>query len=164
MFVSELRSITEYCNFGATLDVMLRDRLVCGINYSQIQKSNLSEKYLKCQNALELALGIEAAARSLKELSLQGAKQVGEGSTPPPQNERGVHRVVPLRTNKRTMNGPTRSCYRCRKLSLSASNCHFREAVCYNCGKKGHIKLLCQSKPRAGKTTGVPVQQTDEDS
>ena len=31
-FVSELRSLSEFCNFGDTLDVMIRDRLVCGIN------------------------------------------------------------------------------------------------------------------------------------
>ena len=77
----KLRSIAEYCNFGAMLDVILRDRLVCGINNSQIQKRLLSEKTLKYQNALKLALGIEAAALSLK-MTLQGATQVGEGSTP----------------------------------------------------------------------------------
>ena len=110
-FVSELRSIAEYCNFGATLDVMLPDRLVCGINNSQIQKRLLSEKDLKYQNALELALGIEAVALSLKELSLQGAKQVDQGSTPLPQDEREVHRVVPPRMNKRSKNSPSNSCY-----------------------------------------------------
>ena len=30
-YVSELRSIAEYCNFGSTLNLMLRDKLVCGI-------------------------------------------------------------------------------------------------------------------------------------
>lgn len=36
-FVAELQLLTEYCNFGASLDVMIRDRLVCGINNSQVQ-------------------------------------------------------------------------------------------------------------------------------
>ena len=30
-FVAQLCSIAEFCNFGAELDNMLRDRLVCGI-------------------------------------------------------------------------------------------------------------------------------------
>lgn len=38
-FVSELRSLAEFCNFGASLDDMLRDRLICGINNSKIQQS-----------------------------------------------------------------------------------------------------------------------------
>ena len=31
-FVSELRSLAKSCNFGDTLETMLRDRIVCGIN------------------------------------------------------------------------------------------------------------------------------------
>ena len=37
-FVSELRSIAKYCNFGDTLETMLRDRIVCGINDAVIQR------------------------------------------------------------------------------------------------------------------------------
>ena len=43
-FLSELRSIAEYCNFGDTLETMLRDRLVCGINDDRIQQKLLSEE------------------------------------------------------------------------------------------------------------------------
>ena len=40
-YVAELRALSEYCNFGATLDDMLRDRLVCGVNDQAIQKQLL---------------------------------------------------------------------------------------------------------------------------
>ena len=30
-FVAELRRLSEYCEFGGSLDEMLRDRLVCGL-------------------------------------------------------------------------------------------------------------------------------------
>ena len=37
--VAERRSLTEFCNFGTTLEAMIRDRLVCGLlfrnDYSQ---------------------------------------------------------------------------------------------------------------------------------
>ena len=55
-YVSQLRSLAEFCNFRAALD-MLRDRLVCGINDSQIQRRLLLEKKLTFENALSLALG-----------------------------------------------------------------------------------------------------------
>ena len=45
-FVSELRSLAEFCNFGSTLDDMLHDRLVCGINDDNIQRRLLSEDKL----------------------------------------------------------------------------------------------------------------------
>ena len=31
-FVADLRSLAEFCNFGSSLDDMLRDRIVCGVN------------------------------------------------------------------------------------------------------------------------------------
>ncbi len=45
-FVSELRLLAEFCNFGTSLEEMLRDRLVCGIQNSHIQKQLLGEKTL----------------------------------------------------------------------------------------------------------------------
>ena len=37
-YVAELRSLAECCNFGQTLEAMLRDRIVCGINDNIIQR------------------------------------------------------------------------------------------------------------------------------
>ena len=31
-FVAELRRLSEHCEFGTTLDVMIRDRVVCGVH------------------------------------------------------------------------------------------------------------------------------------
>ena len=65
-FVSELRSLSEYCNFGATLDDMVRDHLVCGVNDNAIQKRLLAESSLTYQKAVELALSVETAAQSMR--------------------------------------------------------------------------------------------------
>ena len=42
-FVSELRALAEFCNFGSSLEAMLRDQFVCGINDSAIQRRLLGE-------------------------------------------------------------------------------------------------------------------------
>ena len=34
-YISELRALSHYCNFGDTLELMLRDRIVCGIDDTQ---------------------------------------------------------------------------------------------------------------------------------
>jgi len=51
MFVAELRAIAALCNFEETLEAMLRDRIVCGINDSAIQKQLLAEPKLTYQKA-----------------------------------------------------------------------------------------------------------------
>ena len=37
-FVASLREIAKYCDYKDTLNMMLRDRIVCGVNYQGIQK------------------------------------------------------------------------------------------------------------------------------
>ena len=87
-FVSELRSLSEYCNFGATLDDMVRDRLVCGVNDNAIQKRLLAEPSLTYQKAVELALSIETAAQSMREL--RSKPETGLSSQSAPQE---VHKT-----------------------------------------------------------------------
>ena len=42
-YVAELCALAKHCNFGGTLDVMICDRLVCGVNDNSIQKRLLTE-------------------------------------------------------------------------------------------------------------------------
>ena len=67
-YVSELRSIVEYCNFDSMLDAMLHDRLVCGIRDNTIQWRLLAESDLNFAKVFEAAQCMEAAAKNAKEL------------------------------------------------------------------------------------------------
>ena len=65
-YVSELRGLAQFCNFGESLDTMLRDRLVCGINDEAIQRRLLMEATLTLKKALEVAQGMEIASQNAK--------------------------------------------------------------------------------------------------
>ena len=52
-YVAELRALAEFSNFGDTLETMLRDRIVCGINDDLIQRRLLSEPKLDYAKAVE---------------------------------------------------------------------------------------------------------------
>ena len=45
-FVTDLRCLSKFCNFGETLEDMIWDRLVCGINDEAMQKCMLAESKL----------------------------------------------------------------------------------------------------------------------
>ena len=64
-FLAELRRLSEHCEFGSTLDEMLRDRLVCGTCDSKIQRRLLAEPKLKLKRTLELALAIETSEKDV---------------------------------------------------------------------------------------------------
>lgn len=68
MYIAELQSLSEYCNFSTTLNEMLRDQLVCGVNDGAIQKLLLSQMDLTYERAMEIALSAETAAQSMQEL------------------------------------------------------------------------------------------------
>ena len=67
-FVAALQQIAKYCDYGDTLNIMLRDRLVCRVNHQGIQKRLLAEKNRTLEKAFEIALALEAADSDVKQL------------------------------------------------------------------------------------------------
>ncbi|KAK3791427.1 hypothetical protein RRG08_046579 [Elysia crispata] len=68
-FVAELKKLSEFCEYNDSLEEMLRDRLVCGINNRRIQQRLLSERSLTFAKALDIAHAMEAAAEGIEDLS-----------------------------------------------------------------------------------------------
>ena len=55
-YVATLRSIGEHCDFGNSLEDMIRDRLVCGVGDKRIQRRLLQEKELTYKDLLDIAV------------------------------------------------------------------------------------------------------------
>ena len=71
MYLSELRALAQWCKFGDTLDDMLHDCLVCRVNEETIQRHLLAELGLTLKKALEIAQGLGAAARNVREIQMK---------------------------------------------------------------------------------------------
>ena len=59
IYVSEFRSIAKNCNYGNTLETMLLDKIVCGVNDQIIQPRLLAVKELTFKKAMQIAQGME---------------------------------------------------------------------------------------------------------
>ena len=57
-----------HCDFKTHLNEALRDRLVCGLHNSSIQKKLLTEVGLDLEKAVKIAKGMEAADRNANSL------------------------------------------------------------------------------------------------
>ena len=75
MYVAELWSTSEFCNFGGTLEDMLRDQIVWGINNDAIQQQLLQEAKLTLKRTVELAQDLETAAQNAKTLKTSTPEQ-----------------------------------------------------------------------------------------
>ena len=67
-YTVEIKRLSEHCNFGPHLDQSLRDRLVCGLRDTAIQKRLLQEADLTFQIAYDKAVALEMASRDATEL------------------------------------------------------------------------------------------------
>ncbi len=68
-YVTELKKLSEHCQFGGHLQDALRDRFICGLNSESIQKRLLPETDLTYQKAAEIAVSMETVAREPQQLS-----------------------------------------------------------------------------------------------
>ena len=130
-YLAELRRLARDCNFGSSLDSMLRDRLVLGANDDAMQQKLFAERSLTLEKALSIAQAHESAAEG--KLMVQ---------TKSPED---LH-FVQTSANTSNRNLPTRRCYRCLSKRHLASKCPFLERKCYKCSKMGHTAAACKAK------------------
>ena len=143
-FVAELRALAEFCNFGDTLEVMLRDRIICGINDDAIQRRLLSDPKLDYAKAVETALNMETAAQSMKTLK-DKAGGFATGGDSPAQPQVNKMTTTPSKSSKSV---PT--CYRCGIRGHAVSTCRVdKNIICHYCQKKGHIQRACKRRDEA---------------
>ena len=73
-FVAELRRLARHCEFKTFLEEALRDRFVCGLHSKAIQNRLLTKKDLTLATAVDVAVGMEAAAKEVTELQAGTAR------------------------------------------------------------------------------------------
>ena len=74
-YLAELKRLSEHCSFGDTLNDMLRDRIVCGIQDQRKQRKLLVEPDLTLRKAFKVTQAIESADTQVKELQHPPARQ-----------------------------------------------------------------------------------------
>ena len=173
-YLAALRKCAEHCNFADLLQQALRDRFVCGLNSSAIQKRLLAESELSLTRALEIAQSIKAAAKQAEYLSLGNPAAAAasdhvdvnfiKSKTHPnfgnrPRFARGQKNtdIVPGRIQQQ------RLCFRCGNKDHMPQMCRFKIQYCRVCKNKGHISTVCEKNIPAeqnGKIVDHTVGET----
>ncbi|XP_037508698.1 uncharacterized protein K02A2.6-like [Rhipicephalus sanguineus] len=142
-FVADLRRLSEHCEFGVTLEDMLRDRLVCGVRDEGLQRRLLAETALDFKKAYEKAVAAEYATRQTETIrgALPSASELHRMGQAPKADKPGGKQ-------ERSKESRTGRCTRCSG-DHDATSCGFRSAVCHFCKRKGHIVRACRQKEEA---------------
>lgn len=169
-FIRDLRRLSEYCNFGSTLEDRLRDQVVFGIQEDRIQQKLLDTRNLTLTNAMDIAFSIESATAGVKSLHMtdfENRVNKVQGSSPEEwkMKWKQKHPNTAEWVTSRQKFAPGKQCYRCLKQHDSRA-CPYKNAVCHLCKKTGHIKIACRAKHFSSTTNkqykGGTVQHVKE--
>ena len=120
-FVAQLRHLSRHCAFSDNLNDQIRDRIVCGVNNSDIQRKLLAVgNTLTLDTTLKLAISIETASKN--------AQSIG-------QNNFGQHAV----------DSKDKNCHRCGN-NHDPNSCPFKNKDCFYCKNIGHTAKMCRKK------------------
>ena len=134
---AELQHSTQYCGYGTVLNDMLPDRLVCGVNHSQIKQKVLSEgSSLTLEKAPSIAISIEVAIK--QSLSINNNQQLSQKSN---ESQESVLKVNSEQKSEKL-------CYRCDG-NHKPETCLFKEKECFYCKTKGHTIKVCHKKQKS---------------
>ena len=178
-YVAELRTIAQYCDYGAALSDMLRDCLVCGVRDKGIQRRLLQTPDLTFSKMQEMALGAQAAEKDSKCLTVSDkdltTMPVGQVKSLPKQGSwRKADRAhIPEKPSsvgesQQGHNSPGKCCSRCGGRHEPAA-CSYKNYECHHCKRKGHLARMCPKKgrPREQKThqitQGESTRQEEEE-
>lgn len=163
-YISELKKLSKYCDFAATLEDNLRDQIVCGLRSDLIRQRLFAEDNLTYESAVKLASALEAAERDAAVVEQAGASVAGTVHALSARSEqrgrgRSGHAGAGAGRAAAAARGPSagRSCAACGSHDHADAGCRFRNYVCRLCGNKGHLKRAC---PERARRPGGPARHS----
>ena len=94
-YLAELKTLSEHCSFGDSLDDMLRDRIVCGIQDQRAQRRLLAEPDLTLKRVFEVAQAIESADTQVKNSYTLSRQKCTPSYHSSDRSERRSRRALP---------------------------------------------------------------------
>ncbi|KAJ1172394.1 hypothetical protein NDU88_004241 [Pleurodeles waltl] len=175
-YVASLRGLALSCNFDQLLDSLIRDQLArCA--YDKKIREKLLMRDPNLEEAIQIAKRMEHTAIWLQER--EGvSKEMKQGIVAEiKKKEEPLAKVewnkltrnsegtkVNNEEKRRTQEWREIKCYRCDAPGNIASSraCAARNAICRNCGRRGHFAKVCRFRSNAGNKSIQEIQDVCE--
>ena len=160
-YAAVLKQYAECCEFTEFLEQALRDRFVCRLKNSAIQKKVLTEKMLTWQGAVDIVQAMESAdkqAINFKNSPTASAVNSLSGARTKDKNSQ-------KKNFNRKMGKSAKPCFRCGG-DHKPQTCRFKEADCHFCKHKGHIEVCLKkgaANDKSNDKQGKPLRYVEED-
>ena len=141
-FITALYALAEHCGFETLHDVMIRDRIVVGI-----QDCKLSEK-LQLHPTLTLEKAI-TTVRQAEDIKKQQSVIRGDSKEETLLAECPVQAIHDTTTTTMTKSQCASCRWRGKFPALERRKCPAKSATCRRCQKRGHFQSVCHAAPHA---------------
>ena len=143
-YACKLRRLAKDCDFGATLNNMLRDIFVMGVRNNHLGERLLAEDPSK--------LTFEEACKQAE--AFERARAERRNVIPTASASAELHQASSVQRKI--------VCYRCGRPDHKASHprCPARKAICKACSKVGHFQIACRSRDSKSLTRTSANQHT----
>ena len=139
-YVTELRHKAQTCDYGELKDSLIRDRIVVGINSTQLKEKMLQDKDLSLESAVSRCKSAEMTQRQMQVIQEKGSACGGKETEPVNVIKHG--RKGNRKSQINNAQPETFDCNKCGK-NHQHKKCPAYSAVCHKCKKKGHYKQFC---------------------
>ena len=143
-YVTELRILSNSCEFGDLTDSLIKYRLVCGVLKDSVRSRLLQETELTLQKAIDICRAAKTLTQQM--IVIQSTSSGATGS-----NENVVKKkIVKSNSVKNTDNKPAGS-----TIKLKSRKCGYKHEphkcpafgkLCHNCKRKNHFSTVCKNK------------------
>ena len=144
-FVSEFWALAKHCNYHInSLDSLLRDRLVCPIIDTQMQRKLHGGGRPDLRQSVKIGTSYGDCPKDRQTCStLQ--QQHGDFEDEPKPSIRKLESTSRTPSTKQS-GSRGQPCLHCGCVGHAPDYCRFRSVQCHHCGKTGHIVHVCQTK------------------
>jgi hypothetical protein len=143
-----LRGMVKGCNYGASVESVLRDQVVLGVADSQTREKLLFEKTLDLSKACDIVRSCEASRAQLTQMSTDLTTRRLDDSVhrlTENNHKKGSGGAGGQQRSSSTQGGSGQSLVGCSGCGRrhAAGRCSASQIVCYTCGKVGHYAKRC---------------------
>ncbi|XP_075527628.1 uncharacterized protein LOC142559838 [Dermacentor variabilis] len=156
-YVTALRKLAEDCGFGDVqlpMDIMMRDRFVCGLQNEAVQQRLLAEHDLTFNVAYDMAATAEATAKQQRDIRMHGRDEAKD-----------CQGMIQATRTKQDATAEGSGCYRCNvnaeDVPSRFSEVFRRDLPGFN-GPPIHIELKDDAQPVFLKSRPVPLALKDD--
>lgn len=143
-----LRSLSEFCNYGAALDDILRDRFIQGLRDPMARTALINADKMDLNKTVETAQAYEIRNETKTLCESTDINKIGHNHKNKYKKARDGKPSKFNESNK-TNHKPCSRCLR-KYHKGGPDNCTAKAWKCRNCGKIGHIAPRCRSSQSAG--------------